>query len=60
MMAISSICAVLGAVLSFKFMTRCDIGTAFIGAYSLIRGASLIFGHYPNEFEMIKKLERAI
>lgn len=57
LMVISVAFSVLGAILSFRYFDKIVIfGTAFIGAYSLVRGASLIFGHYPNEFEMIKKL----
>ena len=46
-----------GAILSFKYFDGIVIlGTAFVGAYSIIRGASLIFGNYPNEIEMFKLL----
>lgn len=57
LMIISISFAILGFILSFRFYDKIVIfGTAFIGAYSLVRGASLIFGHYPNEFEMFKMI----
>jgi uncharacterized membrane protein len=56
-MIISLAFTLFGAFLSFKYFDGIVIfGTAFIGAYSLIRGTSLIFGHYPNEWQMILKL----
>jgi hypothetical protein len=57
LMILSIACTLLGAIFSFKYYDGIVIfGTAFIGAYSLIRGASLIFGHYQNEWEMFLKL----
>ena len=59
LMVISLACALFGAILSFKYFDGIVIfGTAFVGAYSIIRGASLIFGNYPNELEMIAKLAK--
>ena len=56
-MVVSLAFALFGAILSFKYFDGIVIfGTAFVGAYSIIRGASLIFGNYPNEIEMFEKL----
>ena len=33
------------------------LGTAFVGAYTHIRGISIFLGHYPNEFDILKQLK---
>lgn len=56
-LAVSIGSAIAGAVLSFKYFDGIVIfGTAFVGSYSIVRGASLIFGHYPDEITMFMKL----
>ena len=37
----------------FLFMKALAIGTAIIGGYLIIRGASFVIGHYPNESQII-------
>jgi len=34
-------------------MKALAIGTAIIGGYLIIRGASFVIGHYPNESQII-------
>lgn len=51
-------CAVVAAVLTFFIVGHVlVISTSFIGAYLLFRGISLYAGGYPNEFELIKKVQ---
>lgn len=35
-------------------------GTAFLGAYAFIRGWSLLFGKYPNEYEVYIQMEKGM
>ena len=37
----------------FLFMKALAIGTAIIGSNLIIKGASFVIGHYPNESQMI-------
>ena len=46
--------ALICAYLAWKFFHQILIfGTAFFGAYVLVRGISMFAGHFPNEIEMI-------
>ena len=50
--------AVACAALSFKFCwPAVIIATSIAGAYSLIRGISVMAGGYPNELEIIRRIE---
>lgn len=51
-------CAVVAAVLTFFIIGHVlVVSTSFIGAYLFVRGISLYAGGYPNEFELIKKVQ---
>jgi hypothetical protein len=51
----------LFAFLALRFFEKILIfGTAFLGAYGLVRGISLFAGHYPNEIEIFQKLINGI
>jgi hypothetical protein len=51
-------CIIAAAVITYKLFEPAIIGsTAVIGAYFLIRGASVYLGHYYNEFTIIKELK---
>ena len=48
------VCVVICCIIAhFLFMKALAIGTAIIGGYLIIRGASFVIGHYPNESQMI-------
>jgi len=47
-------CMIIFAIIAhFLFMKALAIGTAIIGGYLIIRGASFVIGHYPNESQII-------
>lgn len=51
-------CAIIAAVLSFfLFEHVLIIGTAFGGAYMLVRGVSMYAGGFPNEFTLISQVQ---
>jgi len=45
---------VIGIVLGYYLPSHIlIIATSFIGAYAIIRGLSFVFGHFPNEGEIV-------
>ena len=51
-------CVLVAAVLTFKlFEPAIVVSTGVIGAYFMIRGASVYLGHYYNEFTIINELK---
>jgi len=49
--------AVIGFVITFwQYKIILIVSTAFLGAYLVVRGASLFIGGYPNEFTLISKI----
>lgn len=52
---------VLFAFLAYRFFDHILVfGTAFLGAYALVRGISLFAGHFPNEIEIFQQLSNGI
>lgn len=52
-----AVCVIAAAVITYKVFEPAIIAsTAIVGAYFLIRGASVYLGHYYNEFTIIKEL----
>jgi hypothetical protein len=50
LVALDVVFVILFAFLTWRYFERILIfGTAFIGAYALVRGISLFAGHFPNE-----------
>ena len=48
---------VFGLVAFWKYRQVLIFGTAFMGSYLFVRGFSLFFGGYPNEFTLIEKMK---
>ena len=61
LIAFDIVFVLLFAFLTWRYFEKILIfGTAFIGAYSLVRGISLFAGHFPNEVEIFQQLSAGI
>jgi hypothetical protein len=53
--------AVVSTYLAFNYTESLVIyGTAFIGAYALVRGLSMFFGYFPNEYLVYNNLKHGV
>lgn len=52
---------IIGGILGFEFQNLIVIiATSFIGSYITVRSLSLIFGGFPNEFDLTRKLQTGV
>ena len=59
--AFSIIIALVFAFLAWRYFENILIfGTAFFGAYVLVRGISMFAGHFPSEIEIISQLSNGV
>lgn len=54
-------CAIAAAIFAFVAYNHALIlSTALIGSYSIVRGASLYIGGFPNEFNLINEVKNGV
>ena len=53
-LSISASATLMGVVSMIFFDISCIFGSAAVGAYCLVRGFAIVFGHYPNELIILE------